>query len=107
MEVFPVDCAVVAVKEELLPIRHRLAVAFDALLIVGIPSSKVEESRGPPCELQLEEPTQLQSRHPHSMVDVVEDIEANHHAVGVWSKPPGGDLIEVQHLQDERMKGKR
>ena len=60
IEVLPVDGAVIAIKEELLPVGHRLTVTLDTLLVVGIPSDKVEEPWGPPGKLQLEEPAQLQ-----------------------------------------------
>ena len=104
IEVLPVDWAVIAVKEELLPVRHRLTVALDALLVMGVPGSEVEEPWGPAGKFQLEEPAQLQGRHPHPMVDVIEDVEADRHAVGVGGELHGGDLIEVPDLQDERMK---
>ena len=56
IEVLPVDGVVIAVKEELLPIRHRLTVTLDTLFVMGIPSCQVEEPWGSPSKLQLEEP---------------------------------------------------
>ena len=55
--VLSVDGAVIAVKEELLPVRHRLAVTLNALLVVGVQGCQVKEPWSPSRELQLEEPS--------------------------------------------------
>ena len=71
---------------------------------MGISRGQVEEPGGSSCLLQLEELAQLQGRHPHSMVDIVEDVEGDRHVVRVGGELHGGDFIEVQDLQDERVK---
>ena len=43
VEVLLVDRAVIVVKEELLLVRHGLAVTLNDLLVVGVPSCQVKE----------------------------------------------------------------
>ena len=73
--------------------------------MVGVPDCQIEEPGDPDGRFQLVKPAQLKAGHPHSVVDVIEDIEADRHAVGVWGKLHKRDLIEVQDLQDEWMDG--
>ena len=74
--------------------------------MVGVPGCEIEEPWGPHCQLQLVKPAQLKIRHPHPVMDVVKDVEADRYAVGIGGEVHGGDLIEFQNLQDEKMEGK-
>ena len=72
---------------------------------MGVPGSQREELGGSAGLFQLVKLAQLKGGHPHSVVDVIDDIVADRHAVGVWGKLHRGDLREVQDLRDEWIEG--